>query len=77
MGSADWMNRNVYSRIEVCFPINDVALKAQMLEIVELQWLDNVAAVGITENDMNLELPKSEDRFRSQQSIYKLVTTIP
>jgi polyphosphate kinase len=26
MGSADWMNRNIYHRIEVCFPVYDKAL---------------------------------------------------
>ncbi len=27
MGSADWMNRNIYRRIEVCFPIYDINIK--------------------------------------------------
>ncbi|MZR64203.1 polyphosphate kinase 1 [Alcanivorax sp. DP30] len=30
--SADWMERNLFNRVETCFPINDPALKAQMLE---------------------------------------------
>ncbi|MGB1466429.1 MAG: polyphosphate kinase 1 [Alcanivorax nanhaiticus] len=30
--SADWMDRNLFNRVETCFPINDPALKAQMLE---------------------------------------------
>lgn len=41
MGSADWMNRNIYSRIEVCFPLYDVHLKSVVLEIINLQLNDN------------------------------------
>lgn len=42
MGSADWMNRNIYSRIEVCFPIYDVELKKMLIKIINLQLNDNV-----------------------------------
>ncbi|ETZ21609.1 polyphosphate kinase 1 [Pedobacter sp. V48] len=41
MGSADWMNRNIYSRIEVCFPIYDAKLKETIMKIVNLQLHDN------------------------------------
>jgi polyphosphate kinase len=41
MGSADWMNRNIYSRIEVCFPIYDAKLKEIIMKIVNLQLHDN------------------------------------
>jgi polyphosphate kinase len=37
MGSADWMNRNIYSRIEVCFPVYDPDLKRTLTDIVNLQ----------------------------------------
>lgn len=42
MGSADWMNRNIYSRIEVCFPVYDEELKELLLRIINLQLNDNV-----------------------------------
>lgn len=41
MGSADWMNRNIYSRIEVCFPIYDLKIKEVILNILNLQLSDN------------------------------------
>jgi len=41
IGSADWMNRNVYSRIEVCFPIEDPDLKQELLDIMSLQLADD------------------------------------
>jgi len=42
IGSADWMNRNIYSRIEVCFPIYDPDLKKELLEMMSLQLSDEV-----------------------------------
>jgi polyphosphate kinase len=37
LGSADWMNRNIYRRIEVCFPLYDERLRAEMQEIIGIQ----------------------------------------
>lgn len=42
MGSADWMNRNIYSRIEVCFPVYAPELKELLIKIINLQLNDNV-----------------------------------
>jgi len=42
MGSADWMNRNIYSRIEVCFPVFDPELKRLLSTIINLQLNDDV-----------------------------------
>lgn len=42
MGSADWMNRNIYNRIEVCFPVYDQELKQILIKILNLQLNDNV-----------------------------------
>ncbi|NRF41874.1 polyphosphate kinase 1 [Pedobacter foliorum] len=41
MGSADWMNRNIYSRIEVCFPLYDPKLREIIMKIVNLQLQEN------------------------------------
>jgi polyphosphate kinase len=43
--SADWMQRNFFSRVEVCFPIEDDALAARVLdEALETGLADNVQA---------------------------------
>ena len=57
LGSSDWMNRNIYRRIEVCFPVYDAAIKEQLLQIIQLQLKDNMQAVYI-DNDLNNE-PKA------------------
>ncbi|NIG51865.1 polyphosphate kinase 1 [Chitinophaga sp. Cy-1792] len=40
MGSADWMNRNLHRRIEVCVPVYDPAIRRQLKDIVDLQLQD-------------------------------------
>ena len=37
LGSADWMNRNIYRRIEVCFPVHDAAIRQEVIDLVKLQ----------------------------------------
>ena len=38
LGSSDWMDRNIYRRIEVCFPLYDPAAKREILRLMALQW---------------------------------------
>lgn len=44
MGSADWMPRNLDKRVEIMFPVEDPALKEQVIHILEVQLADNVKA---------------------------------
>ncbi|OOQ59942.1 polyphosphate kinase 1 [Mucilaginibacter pedocola] len=74
MGSADWMNRNIHNRIEVCFPVYDEALKKQIAEIIRIQLNDNVQAVLL---DSHMEHQKPEaggEPVRSQEAIYRYLT---
>ncbi|MCG2617443.1 polyphosphate kinase 1 [Terrimonas sp. NA20] len=71
LGSADWMNRNIYRRIEVCFPVYDPALKEQFLHIVSLQWQDNVQAVWIDATQSNKPVKDDQPPVRSQEAIYQ------
>lgn len=75
MGSADWMNRNIYRRIEVCFPIYNEQLRKQMISLLALQWNDTVQAVLIDKNLNNVPLKSEEgEQIRSQEAIYKLLS---
>lgn len=49
LGSADWMNRNIYRRIEVCFPIEDEKMKQQLITMLELQAADDVKGTALNE----------------------------
>jgi len=75
MGSADWMNRNIYSRIEVCFPVYSPEIKELIKEMVTLQLNDTLQAVEIDCELKNKPLcPKDgEDALRSQEAIYQLL----
>lgn len=73
MGSADWMNRNIYHRIEVCFPVKDEAMKAEIIAILKLQLNDNVQAVRIDENLNNIKVENAKPPDQSQRQIYLLL----
>ena len=44
MGSADWMPRNLDKRVEIVFPVEDEACKAEVMEVLRIQLEDNVKA---------------------------------
>lgn len=71
LGSADWMDRNIYSRIEVCFPIYAEKLKKELVDIINLQLKDNVQAVQIAGNLQNSPVVVEGDVVQSQVEIYK------
>lgn len=73
LGSADWMNRNIYRRIEVCFPIYNEQIKQEMIDIIEIQKQDNVQAVCIDENMNNIPVKRSGTLVESQHDIYQLL----
>ncbi|HJP64074.1 MAG TPA: polyphosphate kinase 1 [Mucilaginibacter sp.] len=74
LGSADWMNRNIYRRIEVCFPVYDETIKNQLKAIIDLQLRDNVQAVSLDENLENVKIDPSKPAIQAQYEIYKLLS---
>jgi polyphosphate kinase len=80
-GSADWMNRNIYHRVEVCFPLYDARIREEIKGIIGLQCSDTAQAVMIAMQEgggpglRNVPLTSSGKRMiRSQDAIYnKLV----
>lgn len=44
MGSADWMPRNLDRRVEIVFPVEDEAIKKELVHILTLEFKDNVKA---------------------------------
>ena len=41
LSSADWMERNFFSRVEICFPVTRAALKRRLAADLELELRDN------------------------------------
>ena len=76
LGSADWMNRNIYRRIEVCFPLYDPQMKAEMIRILTLQLNDTAQAVTV-DRDLNNKPLTSEvsgQLLKSQEAICMMIS---
>ncbi len=71
MGSADWMTRNLYHRIEVCVPITHEALKKELVDYFELQWADNNKAVELTNTLDSMKVADTGHTVNAQQAIYE------
>jgi len=69
MGSADWMRRNLYKRIECAFPIHDKEMIREIMDIYNLQLSDNVKASEINGKMKNVRVENSNPPIRSQQAI--------
>lgn len=74
MGSSDWMNRNIYSRIEVCFPVEDPDLKAELITLLNLQLKDNVQAVRLNARMEQIRVD-GNGQHHSQEEIYQFLKT--
>ena len=75
MGSADWMNRNLHSRIEVVFPVYDKLLCEEINQILTLQLLDNKKAVSLKSNleNQRIQALPGEPSIAAQEAIYNFV----
>ncbi|XHR98295.1 hypothetical protein ACFJIV_16310 [Mucilaginibacter sp. UC70_90] len=73
MGSADWMNRNIYRRIEVCFPVYDERIRNEVIAMLDIQLADNVQAVKLNEQLQNIRVDKTEPQVQSQRAVYELL----
>ncbi|MFN8255197.1 MAG: polyphosphate kinase 1 [Bacteroidales bacterium] len=71
LGSADWMNRNLYRRIECDFPVYDLELKKELYDILQIQLQDNVKACLIDENMDNIRIKNNKPKIRAQLATYE------
>ncbi len=69
--SADWMERNLDHRVEVACPIYDEVLKKQIIDILDIQFQDNVKARIINKTQNNRYVGQGKRApLRSQIAIY-------
>ncbi|MES2809894.1 MAG: polyphosphate kinase 1 [Bacteroidota bacterium] len=69
--SADFMSRNIESRVEVGFPIYDAKIKKEVRDIINIQLSDNTKSREINkENNNKYHKTQSELPVRSQIDIY-------
>ncbi len=67
------MNRNIYNRIEVCFPVYDEQIKQELMAIINLQLQDNVQAVMLNEQLENVQIAITDVAIQSQQAVYQFL----
>jgi len=73
LSSADMMGRNLNSRIEVGFPIEDENLKTEINQIIQFQLEDNTKKRTILFNGKNELVPNIENPKRAQTDIYNWI----
>ncbi len=75
ISSADWMSRNLDSRIEVTCPLYEKKVQKELRQILELQWSDNVKARAMDPMQLNARrpTPANSKKIRAQQAIYEML----
>jgi polyphosphate kinase len=71
------MDRNLYRRIEVCFPIHKKSMKDEINQMIDLHLNDNVQAVIINSKGHNIPVSEGpgQQTIQSQRAIYTMLTS--
>jgi polyphosphate kinase len=79
IGSADWMYRNLHSRVEVITPVYDVKAKRKLCDYIHMMELDfenrwELLSNGVYQQ-MKKILPEHKSEMGSQEQMMRLFTT--
>lgn len=79
LSSADWMDRNLFRRVEVAFPIQDKKLKARVIrEGLQVHLRDNASAWVMQPNgSYQRKITRSKHRHVSQLDLLQAFSTAP
>lgn len=72
IGSADWMYRNFYGRVECIVPIYDLAIKEKLWEILQISLNDQRQAWDMTAKGDYKQRKSDESAVGSQQQLMQL-----
>lgn len=76
ISSADLMTRNLDYRVEVTVPINDLNLQKRILDIIDIQWCDNVKARVLDHSLSNeIQVTPAKGKVRSQHLIHQYLSS--
>jgi polyphosphate kinase len=73
LGSADWMKRNLRSRVEVVFPIYDPDIKKEIIQFLEIQCTPSVKTQCLDENLRAIPWPEPPEQYCAQEAFYRLL----
>lgn len=72
IASADFMTRNTERRVEVGVPVQDPALKKQLVDFFEMQFKDNVKGRRLLPSGLYTRITGQDDLIDSQQQSIEL-----
>ncbi|MBX3221936.1 MAG: polyphosphate kinase 1 [Labilithrix sp.] len=72
LSSADWMPRNFHRRVEAMIPIDDPAIRARLIEILTIQWSDNVKSWRLGPQGTYTRMKPGAVPIRAQQRFMEL-----
>ncbi len=71
IGSADWMLRNLDTRIEVMVPVFDEKIQSELEMFLQAHWNDTSSSFSLSEENFNQRLQTGEaDEPRAQRDLY-------
>lgn len=76
LGSSDLMTRNLYNRIEVCTPVKEKVIRAQLMRYFDIQWEDNVKATQLDSEMHQHKIRSGNMPVEAQQKIYSYLSSI-
>ena len=75
LSSADWMERNFFRRVEICFPVLDPQLKKRVINEGLKPYLEDSGQAWMMGQDgeYHIEPPRQGERVAAQESLLKLL----
>jgi polyphosphate kinase len=78
LSSADWMERNFFRRIEICFPLLDPRLKRRVIaEGLKPYLKDNVQAWDMTAEGAYLRRRRRRPPYSAQAALLAELAAVP
>jgi polyphosphate kinase len=76
LSSADWMDRNFFRRIELCFPVLDARLKRRVIKEGLKPYLDDNCQSWVMDADggYTRQVPKGGKRYSAQEELLALLS---
>jgi polyphosphate kinase len=75
LSSADWMGRNFFGRVEVCFPVLDARLKQRVIDEGLSPYLDCVAQAWIMDQHGDYHAPRAGADAGAQQHLLQVLAS--
>lgn len=71
LGSADWMKRNLYRRVEVVYPLYNHVAREEIKKMIEIQLADNTKACYLDSKLSNKPIKNKKPRIQAQVDFHK------